>query len=944
MTYRMKLYPLLFLLLLCSARTAAQESDLYGIIRLPDGAPSGGVHVWLYDLPDTMQFLVQPTDTRGAFRFHITRKGTYRFEASEMGYKKIVRLIQANGSNIDLDTIKMTEAPIHLGAVTIEGRTPPAIQKDDTTEFNANAFKTHPDATIEELVTKMPGITVDNTGTVQSNGETVQRVLIDGKPFFGDDPTLAIRNLPAEIVDKIQVFDQMSDQAQFTGFDDGQYVKTMNVITRPHTSNSNFGKIAGGYGDDGRYESSASINLFNGNQRTTLLGSSNNTNTQAFSMQDLFGVMSGTGQSRNYGRGGGRRSSSNAGGTGPRGGIFTPGNNARTGASIIGVQQGINTTSFFGANYIDSLTHGMFLQVNYFFNETKNQNNQDINRQYLYSSDSSSLYDQQSDINGLNFNHRISARWDYAIDQSNSIRFTPSFAYQDNHASNSQSDTNSLANGIPVSVTDAQNHTITTGNNLAGHLIFQHKFNTPGRTLSLDIGFGESYKSSSTNLNATSSTAAGTPDSIAPIDEYSHGTASTYSIAPSLVYTEPLGGNHLLELNYEPTYSHGTADTRTYKHDSLTQQYDDTLPSLSNVYGTQYWTQAAGIGYRYSTATMNLNMQVEGQQARLSNEQTYPFSVSSARIFTSILPSATLNVKLPDNENLRIYYQTSTRAPAVTQLQDVVNNSNPLLLTAGNSQLNQSYSQSLLSRYSVTNPVEGRSFFLLLSANYSLDYIGSATFAPGRDTVIDQTKITPGTQLTIPKNFDGYWSLRSFSTYGFPIDPIKTNVNLSGGVSYTQTPGSINDELNIAHAFTSTAGCVLGSNIGPNLDFTLSYLGNYSISRNTIQSGLNSSYYSHTASLRFNLIFWDGVVYHDDITNALNNGQSSGYNQNSVLWNMSLAKKLFAKQAGEIKLSVFDLLGQNKSLSRTIASTYIEDDRNEVLTRYLLLTFTYTIR
>ena len=189
MAYRMKLYLLLLLLLLCSAGAAAQESDLYGIIRLPDGAPSGGIHVWLYDLPDTIQFLVQPTDTRGAFRFHITRKGTYRLEASEMGYKKIMRLIQANGSNIDLDTIKMTEAPIHLGAVTIEGRTPPAIQKDDTTEFNANAFKTHPDATIEELVTKMPGITVGNTGTVQSNGETVQRVLIDGKPFFGRSDT-----------------------------------------------------------------------------------------------------------------------------------------------------------------------------------------------------------------------------------------------------------------------------------------------------------------------------------------------------------------------------------------------------------------------------------------------------------------------------------------------------------------------------------------------------------------------------------------------------------------------------------------------------------------------------------------------------------------------------------------------------------------------------------
>ena len=944
MIYRMKLYPLLFFSILSMVRAMAQESDLYGIIRLPNGAPSSGIHVWLYSLPDTTQYFVQPTDERGAFRFHGIRKGPYRFEASTVGFKKIVRVIQANGPNIDLGTIYMAEAPINLSAVTIEGRVPPATQNGDTTEFNANAFKTHPDATIEELVTKMPGVTVDNTGTVQSNGETVQRVLIDGKPFFGDDPTLAIRNLPAEIVEKIQVFDQMSDQSQFTGFDDGQYIKTMNVITRTRMVNSDFGKIAGGYGDDGRYESSGSFSLFNGNQRFTLLASSNNTNTQSFSMQDLFGVMSGSGQARNYGRGGGRKGSSNAGGTAPRGGIFTPGSSARTGASIIGLQQGINTTSFLGGNYSDSISHGMFLQVNYFFNQTKNQNNQDINRQYLFSSDSSSLYDQQSDIDGLNYNHRFSARWDYAIDQANSITFTPQFAYQDNHSSNSQNAVSSLTDGTPVSQSETQSQTTTAGNNFAGHLTVRHKFDTPGRTISLDIGFTESYKQSSTDLNALSAAVSGTLDSTTSIFQHSEGTARNISIAPNLIYTEPLGGNHLLEINYEPTYSHGTADKRTYEYDSMTQQYSNFQSSLSNTYGTQYRTQAGGLGYRYSVPTLNFNMQLEAQSADLSNEQTFPYSASTEKTFTSILPSATLNVRLPDHENIRVYYQTSTRAPAVTQLQDVVDNSNPLLLTAGNSNLKQSYTQSLVARYSVTTPEEGRSFFFLLSGNYTLDYIGNETFAPIRDTVIDETKISPGTQITIPKNFNGYWSVRSFTTYGFTADPIKTNINLSGGISYTQTPGAVNNAQNIAHAFTSTAGCVLGSNISPNLDFTLSYLGNYSVSRNTLQSGLNSDYYSHTASIRFNWIFWDGIVFHDELTNTLNNGQSNGYNQNSILWNMSIAKKLFAKQAGEIKLTVTDLLGQNKSLSRTIASSYIEDDRNEVLTRYVLLTFTYTIR
>ena len=169
-------------------------------------------------------------------------------------------------------------------------------------------------------------------------------------------------------------------------------------------------------------------------------------------------------------------------------------------------------------------------------------------------------------------------------------------------------------------------------------------------------------------------------------------------------------------------------------------------------------------------------------------------------------------------------------------------------------------------------------------------------------------------------------------------------MNLNSGVNYTQTPGGINNELNLSHAYTFTLGAVIGSNISPNLDFTLTYAGNYNLNNNTLQSSLNSNYYSHTAGLRFNWIFWNGIVFHDEMTNALNTGQGTGYNQNSLLWNMSLAKKLFAHQAGEIKLGVNDLLGQNKSLARTITSSYVQDSRNEVLTRYVMLSFIYTVR
>jgi len=904
----------------------AQETDLHGKIQLNNSTPLEGVHVWLYDLSDTLKPYVAPTNANGIFHFYNINKGVYRLEASSVGYKKIVQVIHVNNPNADLGTFVMPETTIKLEEVVIRGRVPPAIQKGDTTEFNANAFKTHPDATIEELVTKMPGITVDNTGSVQSNGETVQRVLVDGKPFFGDDPTLAMRNLPAEVVEKIQVFDQMSDQAQFTGFDDGQYTKTMNIITRHRNVPTDFGKLMAGYGDDGRYNAGGNMNFFNGNSRVSLLGSSNNTNTQNFSTQDLLGVLSGSNQQRSSGRNGGGRGQRQ--GSRQRGGGNAPSN------LMIGQQQGINTTSMLGGNYTDTVIENVFLHANYFFNQINNQNDQSLSRQSLLPGDSSSLYTQQSDINGNNYNHRVNARVDYAFDSSNIFTATPQLLFQNNKSTNFLNGISALPSGVLLSQSQTESQTTTAGNNLSGHLLFRHKFVTLGRTISLDINISESLKNNSGDLT----------DSLNALNERIGGSWQSISVTPSLVYTEPLGLNSQLEINYQPTISKGTADKRTYNFDTTDGLYSVFNPVLSNTYESRYTTQRSGIAYRFSNQGINVNVGVAYQRADLWNDQTFPFSSTISRMFTSILPNIMFNMRIGSRENLRIYYQTTTRAPSITQLQDVIDNSNPLLLTAGNSDLKQSYTHTLMSRYSITSPEEGRSIFLLLSANYMLDYIGSASITPSRDTIMIGDTVKTGSQLTLPKNFDGYWSIRSFFTYGFPFDFISSTINLNGGINYAQTPGSINNTFNISRAYTFTLGAVIGSNISPNLDFTLTYAGNYNLSRNSLQSNLNTDYYSHTAGLRFNWIFWQGIVFHNEMSNILNNGQGTGYNQNSLLWNMSLAKKLFANQAGEIKLGMNDLLAQNKNLTRTITSSYIQDSRNEVLTRYVMLTFTYTLR
>ena len=432
----------------------AQNISVYGIIQDSKRIPLFAVDIRVINIQDTTKTFFTISDRSGYFFFLLPESHQYRLEATYIGYKKIVKTISVDKHSIDLGTLTMTEIPITVKEVVVEANVPAAVQNGDTTEYIARAFKTNPDAVAEDLITKMPGITVDNSGTVRAGGETVQRVLVDSKPFFGDDPTLALRNLPAEVVEKIQVFDQMSDQAQFTGFDDGQSVKAMNIVTRSANAHSEFGRASSGYGENDRYMVGAALNKFDGDSRLSVVGLTNNVNQQNFTAQDVLG----TGPSANMSQRlpGGRRSSSSGGGDGGRGGRSSGGQfssgGGGSGNSFSATQpQGINTTNMIGGNYVDSLSSQVFAQGSYFFNQTNNLNDQTTNRQYYNAGSSGSLYDQQTDAGSKNYNHRANARIEYTIDSSNSVIVTPQLLFQQNNISNALNATSSLATNALLS-------------------------------------------------------------------------------------------------------------------------------------------------------------------------------------------------------------------------------------------------------------------------------------------------------------------------------------------------------------------------------------------------------------------------------------------------------------------------------------------------------------
>jgi hypothetical protein len=303
------------------------------------------------------------------------------------------------------------------------------------------------------------------------------------------------------------------------------------------------------------------------------------------------------------------------------------------------------------------------------------------------------------------------------------------------------------------------------------------------------------------------------------------------------------------------------------------------------------------------------------------------------------------NYRFTNKANLRIFYRTNTNAPSVNQLQGVINNSNPTQLSTGNPNLKQDYSHSLSFRYGVTNAKTAQNVMMFLNLGYSNNAIVQSTFIADKDYELAKgITLFKGSQLTKPINLDGLLNVRTFISYGIPVSKIKSNININAGVTYAKNPNMINDIKSFTNTYGINGGLVLSSNVSEKIDFTLSYSPTYSIIRNSAQASLNNNYLFQNTSFKINWLFGKGFLIQSEVLNQAYSGLGTGYNQNFTLWNAGFGYKFLKKQAAELRLNVFDLLKQNNSIARNVSTAYIEDARNQVLTRYFMLTFTYNLR
>ncbi|HKC69765.1 MAG TPA: outer membrane beta-barrel protein, partial [Bacteroidia bacterium] len=732
---------------------------------------------------------------------------------------------------------------------------------------------------------------------------------------------------PADIIDKIQVFDKATDQAQFTGFDDGNAQKTINIITKKGKNNGQFGKIyaGGGTGDDitdYKYNAGGNMNFFNGARRISVVELSNNINQQNFSSQDLLGI---------------------SGGSGGRGNAA---NNF-----LVSQQGGITTTHAAGLNYSDEWGKKIKVTGSYFFNYADNSNNSSLSRNYIIAKENGLHYNQVANAGNTNQNHRVNFRFEYTIDSMNSLIIVPKFSVQQNRSANDLDGLNLVTNNAEQSRTITNNYSKNFGYDFSNTLTLRHKFKKPRRTISL--GVSTDYNPTNSNGGLFSSnayyqydtTTQANDSTMTILNQQSVGNNLGMSISPNLSYTEPLGKKSQLMLSYNPSVTKSTIDKRTYNKDSADGNYNLLDTILSNKYNNTYTYQRGGLSYRYTDKKMNFMLGANVQYATLNGTEQFPYALAINKNFESVLPQMMFNYKFSKTKNLRITYRTNTSPPSISQLQNVINNSNPLLLSTGNPNLKQDYENTINLRYGSVNSTKGTNFMVYAMANFIGNYVANSTLIPTVPTQVSSSVILrPGSQLTKPVNLNGYWNARSFLTYGFPLTKIKMNCNLNTGFTYNLIPDLINDQENLANNYNFSEGLVLSSNISQKVDFSLSYTGNYSIVKNTLQKQSDNNYFNQVTTFKFNWLPYKGIIFNTNLTHTLYTGLAQNYNQNYLLWNAAIGYKFLKSQLLDVRVSVFDMLKQNNSISRNVTDTYIEDSHTQVLTRYYMLTVTYTIK
>ena len=897
---------LMLLMILFSPMAFAQQSGVNvtgSVVEQGSDTPIEQATVRLLNVKDSAMVRGVVSARNGSFTLKNVKKGSYLLHITFIGYDPLYQPLQITGKKnpVNVGKLELSDGAIELGEAVVIGKAPEVTVRNDTVEYNADSYKVTEGSVLEDLLKKMPGVEVDSEGKITVNGKEVKKVMVDGKEFFSDDPKVASKNLPAKMIDKLQVLDKKSDMAQMTGFDDGEEETVINLTVKPGMKQGWFGNAYGGYGSKDRYEGNAMVNRFVNNDQITFMGGTNNMNNMGFS--DLASTMF-----SGMGGGGGRR-----GGFGAGSGITSSGN------------AGLNFSKEFKP---DKLTLGGNTRYSHSDNDARSKSD----RQNILPGDSSSYDNSEAMSRTKSDNFGVDFRLEWKPDTMTQLIFRPSFSLS--HSMNDNfSDATTLDNERDtVNTNKSSNYSESNGYNLNASIDFSRKLNNKGRVFSATLSGGNS-DSYSDGMNRSDIVYFNQTDALknSIIDQRSRYDNKGFNYRAYVSWVEPIGHNNFIQATYSISQRKQEALKNVYNQDA-DGIYNVLDSAYNQSYRNNFISQRASLSFKSQRAKFNYTIGLNLDPSYSSSENFVGDTTLSkiTRKVVNLSPMAQFNYMFDKRTNLRIMYNGRTSQPSMTQLQPVADISDPTNITIGNPDLNPRYTNNVFIRFQQFTPEKQRAFMIMANGSYIINDIVSYT-SYNQET---------GVKTTTYKNVNGNYSGNVRMMLNTPLKNKKFSINSMTMASFANSNGYINEEKN------TNRNLILSERGG--IDFRSSYLdlgvnGNirYNATSNSLQKENNQNTFNYGAGGYTTIYLPLNFKIESDVNWSTNSGYGDGFKQNEVLWNASASKSFLKNNQGTLRFKIYDILQQRSNISRSVTASYIQDSEYNTLGSYFMVHFIY---
>ena len=831
-----------------------------------------------------------------------SKKGKYILAISSVGYEAVWKTIDIKAAKTEPPDIYLTQLSVNLSEVEVKGTAAQMVVRGDTTEYNAAAFKTHENAVTEDLLKKMPGMEVDKDGKVTVNGEEVKSILVDGKKFFGNDLQMATKNIPADMIDKVQVIDDKSEMAKLTGFDDDETSRVINLTLKKDKKRGVFGNFTGGYGldvnVDSRYNANAFLNLMLGETQTSIIAGANNTN-EARSGRGRMNMTAGS---------------------------------------------GITATENFGLNTNAELKNDVLIGGDVAFNHSNNLTLSDSRKEsYMTDGENFTNYDTR-ESNAQNYDVNARFETEIEIDSQNKIIIQPEFSYR-HQQRNSNNQYAYLNNNDTASYGKTENSSLTQSIGAAARITYNHKFAKPGRTLTLRGRFNFSDNQTEGLNYSTKNSTQGNISTI--IDQQTHSDATKWTSEMRISYVEPLYNNrHFLEIAATLQNNLQNSEKTQYSKDGEGHYtlFDSTY---SNTYRNLFFSEIIEVNYQLRQEKYNLTVGARANPSQTISRTQYAngdMRVMQNNVW-NFAPTAKFRYKFDKKEFALIDYRGSTSQPSIEQMEPSRNNDDIMNEIVGNPRLNPSFQQSLRLMYTKFYPSTFASLVTGLFGNITQD-------ALVLNSIYDET----GKQYQQTVNAEDLpISITADLMYNTPFAKKRFNLNTRTSVSYNRrvgytSKGVLLDDIDVEHL--QLGDLSLTHNFRATENITLSFSHDvidvgakanvvYSRTHNNLGGQLPTHVLDWTATGYFTL----RLPYQWTISSDISYTARYGYNVgdvNELIWNASIDKSLFKNQA-TLSIKAYDMLNQRKNIREVIGDNYIKYERYNTLPTYVMLSFTYRL-